>query len=71
MASLDDAQDTFRNDGILMNAQDYLNAAIQYWEDGEIGHDTFGEIKTELAQWCADTSNQLRDPRTRSVWSAS
>jgi hypothetical protein len=68
MASFDDAQDAFQNDGVLMNAQDYLNAAIAYWEDGMIGEDTFDEAKKELAQWCADTSNQLRDPRTRAVW---
>jgi hypothetical protein len=70
MASFDDAQDAFQNDGVLMNAQDYLNAAIEYFEDGMIGEDTFGAAKKELAEWCANTSNKLNDPRTRAVWVA-
>lgn len=68
MTPFREAQDAFQNDGVLMNAQDYLNAAIEGWESGELGDDSFGEAKRELRVWCQDTQSVLTDPRTRQQW---
>lgn len=66
--TFDDAQDSFRNDGVPMTAQEYLDTTIQYWEDDIIGPQTFSAAKDEIAEWCANTGSTLVDPRTRAQW---
>lgn len=66
--TLDEAQDSFRNDGTLLTAQAYLDTVLDYWVDDMIGDETLGAAKVELRDWCEATGERLADPRTNSEW---
>lgn len=69
--TFDDSQDAFRHDGTATNAQAYLDATLEYWEDAMIGEATFDAATNELATWCNDTESVLIDRRFGGEWNSS